>query len=176
MAASSQTLYIKGDKNKEVTKNEVLMGDIVSMECADQNIVNRLKSICILKMPEGGRQRAVISVLKIISVIHEIYPNLTVENLGETDMIVKPAETADDAAGNEAGQQGLQAEPPCAQSGEFVAFPQGGGQQRAVIHAHVPESGRGQPVSGGRVWPLTGKNSSLAKKAEKRLAKPGAFA
>lgn len=88
MAASSQTLYIKGDKNKEVTKNEVLMGDIVSMECADQNIVNRLKSICILKMPEGGRQRAVISVLKIISVIHEIYPNLTVENLGETDMIV----------------------------------------------------------------------------------------
>ena len=56
MAASSQTLYIKGDKNKEVTKNEVLMGDIVSMECADQNIVNRLKSICILKMPEGGRQ------------------------------------------------------------------------------------------------------------------------
>ena len=35
MGTTGQILYIKGDKNKEVTKSDVLLGDILSMECAD---------------------------------------------------------------------------------------------------------------------------------------------
>lgn len=88
MGNSGRILYIKADKNKEVTKNEVLLGDILSMECSDQAVVNRLKSIRIIKTKEGQKERFVISILKIIALIHEIYPNLTIENLGEADMIV----------------------------------------------------------------------------------------
>lgn len=88
MAKDGQTLYIKGEKSREVKKKEVLLGDILKMECTDQAVVNRLKSIRILKIPDTGQKRFVVSVLKLIAVIHEVYPNLTVENLGETDFII----------------------------------------------------------------------------------------
>ena len=88
MGTTGQILYIKGDKNKEVTKSDVLLGDILSMECADQTIVNRLKPVRLLKANGQGQKRYVVSILEVIAKIHEVCPNLTVENLGETDLIV----------------------------------------------------------------------------------------
>lgn len=88
MAVKQETLYIKGDKNIEVTKPEVTLGDILSMECSNQNVIPRLKTIKVMKMQEKNGQRKVISILKIIKLIHEIYPNMDVQNLGETDIIV----------------------------------------------------------------------------------------
>lgn len=41
-----------------------------------------------MKIPENGEKRYVISILKIIACIHEKYPGLEVQNLGETDLIV----------------------------------------------------------------------------------------
>ena len=88
MAVKQETLYIKGDKNIEVTKPEVTLGDILSMECSNQNVIPRIKTIKVMKMQEKNGQRKVISILKIIKLIHEIYPNMDVQNLGETDIIV----------------------------------------------------------------------------------------
>lgn len=88
MAVKQETLYIKGDKNIEVTKPEVTLGDILSMECSNQNVIPRLKTIKVMKMQEKNGRRKVISILKIIKLIHEIYPNMDVQNLGETDIIV----------------------------------------------------------------------------------------
>lgn len=88
MAVKQETLYIKGDKNIEVTKPEVTLGDILSMECSNQNVIPKLKTIKAMKMQEKNGQRKVISILKIIKLIHEIYPNMDVQNLGETDIIV----------------------------------------------------------------------------------------
>lgn len=88
MAVKQETLYIKGDKNIEVTKPEVTLGDILSMECSNQNVIPRLKTIKVMKMQEKNGQRKVISILKIIKLIHEIYPNMDVQNFGETDIIV----------------------------------------------------------------------------------------
>lgn len=88
MGTTGQILYIKGDKNKEVTKSDVLLGDILSMECADQTIVNRLKPVRLLKANGQGQKRYVVSILEVIAKIHEVCPNLTVVNLGETDLIV----------------------------------------------------------------------------------------
>ena len=88
MDVKQETLYIKGDKNIEVTKPEVTLGDILSMECSNQNVIPRIKTIKVMKMQEKEGQRKVISILKIIKLIHEIYPNMDVQNLGETDIIV----------------------------------------------------------------------------------------
>ena len=58
------------------------------MECSNQNVIPRIKTIKVMKMQEKEGQRKVISILKIIKLIHEIYPNMDVQNLGETDIIV----------------------------------------------------------------------------------------
>nr|WP_317449417.1 stage V sporulation protein AA [uncultured Sellimonas sp.] len=90
MGTSGQILYIKGEKNKEVKRMEVLLGDILSMECTDQAIINRLKTVRLFRASQ--KKRYVVSILKVISKIHEIYPNLTVENMGETDLIISVEE------------------------------------------------------------------------------------
>ena len=88
MAVNQDTLYVKGDRNVEVTKREVTLGDLVSMECSNRVILPHLKTMKVLKIPENGEKRYVISILKIIACIHEKYPGLEVQNLGEMDLIV----------------------------------------------------------------------------------------
>lgn len=88
MSVTNETVYIKGEQNVEVTKREVTLGDILSMECADQSVVSRLKTIRLLKIQAAQKHRYVVSVLKIIECIHQVYPNLDVQNMGETDIII----------------------------------------------------------------------------------------
>lgn len=88
MSANQDTVYIKGDRDVEVTKRDVTLGDIISLECSNKNVVPKLKVLKILKIPEEGKHRYVVSVLKIIACIHEQYPGLDIQNMGETDIIV----------------------------------------------------------------------------------------
>lgn len=90
MSANQDILYIKGDKDVELTKTEVTVGDILSLECSNKVVIPKIKSIKLVKFSEQGKkqQRIVVSVLKIIACIHEQYPNLDIQNLGETDIIL----------------------------------------------------------------------------------------
>ncbi len=88
MSEDKEILYMKGDRNVEVTHRDVTLGDIMSFECSHRRILTGVKAIPIVHMPENGPKRCVISVLKIISCIHEMYPELEIQNLGETDLIV----------------------------------------------------------------------------------------
>lgn len=81
-------LYIKGGRNTEVTKPDVTLGDILSMECTDKTVLARVRACKILKFRKKGRDRRVISVLEIISCIHKEFPDMDVCNLGETDMLI----------------------------------------------------------------------------------------
>lgn len=90
MSANQDILYIKGDRDVELTKTEVTLGDILSLECSNKTVIPKIKSIKLVKFSEQGKkqQRIVVSVLKIIACIHEQYPNLDIQNLGETDIIL----------------------------------------------------------------------------------------
>ena len=90
MSANQDILYIKGDRDVELTKTEVTVGDILSLDCSNKVVIPKIKSIKLVKFSEQGKkqQRVVISVLKIIACIHEQYPNLDIQNLGETDIIL----------------------------------------------------------------------------------------
>lgn len=88
MAVNHDTVYLKGDRNVEVQKLDVTLGDIVSMECSNKDIIPKLKTLKILKIPNQGKQRFVISILKIIACIHEKYPGLEIQNMGEQDIII----------------------------------------------------------------------------------------
>lgn len=88
MSVTNNTLYIKGEQNIEVKNRDVTLGDLVTMECGQQNIVSKLKTIKVMKIPDQGQHRFVISILKIIECIHKEYPNLEIQNLGSPDLIV----------------------------------------------------------------------------------------
>ena len=88
MASDSKILYIKGDRDVEVTKPDVTLGDLLSMECTDKLMLAKIKTLRIVKFKKSGRQRCVVSVLKIIACIHGEFPQADIQNLGETDIIV----------------------------------------------------------------------------------------
>lgn len=88
MSANQETVYIKGERDVEVKKTDVTLGDIVTLECSNKAMIPKLNVLKILKIPENGRHRYVISILKIIACIHEKYPGVDIQNMGETDIIV----------------------------------------------------------------------------------------
>lgn len=92
--SSNDTLHLKIDKNIVVTDRHVTLKDIAKMECTDTAALRQLKQKKIYSFTEKDKQKKkntleVFSVLKIIELIHEDYPNLTVSNEGESDFIVE---------------------------------------------------------------------------------------
>lgn len=88
MALTKETVYIKGEQNVEVTKREIALGDILSIECANVEMIPKIKALKLFKIQDDGKHRYVVSILKIIECIHRQYPNVDVENMGKEDMII----------------------------------------------------------------------------------------
>lgn len=88
MTSKNVTLYIKGERNVKVTKPDIYLEDIVSMECSDKTVLPGIRRLKILKISGKKEQRKVLSVLDIITCVHAAYPEVEVQNLGETDMII----------------------------------------------------------------------------------------
>ncbi|WP_195255735.1 stage V sporulation protein AA [Coprococcus comes] len=88
MSSGNEILYIKGEKNTEVKEPNVTLGDILTMECSNSSILNRIKPLRILKIPKKEQHRYVVSVLKIIECIHREIPGLQIQNEGESDLII----------------------------------------------------------------------------------------
>lgn len=84
-----EILYLKIDRNIEVNHIDVRLGDVAKLECTDAAVKNRLKTMKILKIQAEKSNRYIFSVMKVIELIHEIYPNLEIQNLGEPDFIVE---------------------------------------------------------------------------------------
>lgn len=94
--------YIKLDRNVEVTSEDVFFKDAGSVRCADSMVAAKVKSIKIHKFHQAKaehktgskkdiyeQKRCVISVLKIIELIEEACPGVTVESLGKTEVLVE---------------------------------------------------------------------------------------
>lgn len=83
-----EPLYINIGQSVEVNEQTVLLKDIAKMSCSDRKIVSRLKTLKIISVQEKTYGRYVVSVLAIIEKIHEIYPQLEIVNLGETQFLL----------------------------------------------------------------------------------------
>lgn len=84
-----ETLYIKIDYKIRVNHSDVTLKDIAKLECTDQTVKNRLNTLKVLKIPDKRQGLYVLSILKIIELIHEIYPDLEIQNMGEKDFIIE---------------------------------------------------------------------------------------
>lgn len=95
MGVKSETLYIKIAQNTIVTNRHVKLSDIAKMECTDPSIVRQLKQKKIytfedaINVKKQKNQMRVFSILKIIELIHEEYPNVDITNEGEKDFIIE---------------------------------------------------------------------------------------
>lgn len=93
--AAPDTLYLKIDQNIVVHDYQVHLQDIASMECTNEAVLRQLRQKKIYTFREkdtAGKKKhrmQVFSVLSIIQQIHEDYPELEVQNIGESDFILE---------------------------------------------------------------------------------------
>ena len=84
----STTLYLKFEKNNEVSKKHVCLGDVSTIWCTDKAITSKINTIKLINIREDKHRRYAFSVMKIIELINQEYPNVEVENIGEPDFII----------------------------------------------------------------------------------------
>ena len=93
-----QTMYIKLEQKIQVTKPEVTVADLGTIFCTDKDAQNCIRVLQVHKFPQSamnGREnpkcpnRVVISILQIVKLIKEKYPEISVVNLGEVDTVVE---------------------------------------------------------------------------------------
>lgn len=103
------TVYLKCDRNVECQGEDVFLKDIASLQCTDQQVLAKCRAVKVYHFSEtdqaqGGKsadsgkkpwasgarqQRSVVSVLKIISLMEEACPGITVSSVGETDVVLE---------------------------------------------------------------------------------------
>ena len=88
MAGVKDTLFMKFEKNKEVTHPDITMGDVGTFTCQNPSVVSRVKAMHLVHHSGAKKGRYVFSILKVIEMIQKEFPSLDIQNIGETDFIV----------------------------------------------------------------------------------------
>lgn len=89
MSTNNATIYLKAEQNVELQSQDVYVKDIGSLTCSDPHILAKVKAIKLYRFKKGEARRQVISILKIIEEIAKVCPGVTVESLGEPDILIE---------------------------------------------------------------------------------------
>lgn len=89
MSTNRATIYLKAEQNVEVQEPEVCVKDIGSLTCSDPHIQAKARSLRLWQFQEGASKRQVISILRVIEEIEKACPGVSVESLGETDVLIE---------------------------------------------------------------------------------------
>lgn len=86
---AGEIVYLKAERNVEVSEDDVFLKDIAKIYCSNGNIAAKVKAIKVYRFSEAEPKRQVLGILKIIEMIQQACPNVAVENVGETDVLVE---------------------------------------------------------------------------------------
>lgn len=93
MGANKETLYLKVDRNTLAKDKNVKLSDVATLLCTDASITRQLKQLKIYSFSDAKDapkdQEQVFSVMKLIEMIGQEYPNVEVNNIGEMDFVVE---------------------------------------------------------------------------------------
>lgn len=92
---STLNVYLKCERNVEIREEDVYIRDVGSVRCRDKTVFAKLNSIKLHHFSKDGPQRCVISILKIIELMEETCPDISVEVVGETDVLIQKVNVAD---------------------------------------------------------------------------------
>ena len=84
----SETLYIQINRNIQVDKREITIGDVAALLCKNAGITARVKTIKLITLPDVPKRRVSFSVMTVMEKIEKIYPDLQLVSIGESDFIV----------------------------------------------------------------------------------------
>ena len=81
------TVYVKASGNCIVYDKNITIGDVIKIECTNIGMLRVIKQMELYRF--NHEHSVVISILKVIELIHQDYPNAEIVNCGESDFIVE---------------------------------------------------------------------------------------
>ncbi len=87
--STSTTVYLKAEQNVELQCEDVYVKDIGKLACSDAHILSKVKAVKLHHFKPHEEKRQVISVLKVIEEMEKACPGISVENIGEADVLVE---------------------------------------------------------------------------------------
>jgi stage V sporulation protein AA len=92
MKEKRETVYIKADRNSVCHKPQIKLSDVMSVQCTDPAICAGIKNKTLYSFEEkGGSEKKrieVFSILYVIELIQNDFPEVEVVSLGEKDFVV----------------------------------------------------------------------------------------
>lgn len=92
---SNTTVYLKCDRNIEVQAQDVFMSDVGEVRCSDKVTAAKLKALKVHHFAKDSGRRCVISSLKLVELMEEECPNISVQIVGEPDVLVEWVDVAE---------------------------------------------------------------------------------
>lgn len=86
---SELSVYLKCERNVEVQSEDVFMSDVGELRCSDKTAAAKLKALKVHRFKKDGAKRCVISALKLVELMEETCPNISVQIVGEPDVLVE---------------------------------------------------------------------------------------
>lgn len=86
---SELSVYLKCERNVEVQCQDVFMSDVGEVRCSDKTAAAKLKALKVHRFKNDGGKRCVISTLKLVELMEETCPNISVQIVGEPDVLVE---------------------------------------------------------------------------------------
>ncbi|MCM1026002.1 MAG: stage V sporulation protein AA [Roseburia sp.] len=83
------TVYLKCERNIEVQSEDVFLSDLGTLRCADSALSARLKALKVHHFRKDDCRRCVISALKLVELMEKECQEITVQVLGEVDVLVE---------------------------------------------------------------------------------------
>lgn len=82
-------VYLKCDRNVEVQSEDVYLSDVGALRCADTAVAAKLKALKVHHFGKDEIKRCVISSLKLVELMENSCPNISVQIVGEPDVLVE---------------------------------------------------------------------------------------
>lgn len=82
-------IYLKLEKCTKTKEKDVFLKDVATVYCTDDVILAKARSIKVYTFKEEGPHRKCISSLNIIRMLSELSPAVSVQNVGEMDILVE---------------------------------------------------------------------------------------
>lgn len=86
-----QAVYIKADRDVEVDRTDIRIGDVIQIEGTDKRTreqICRLPLVTVSCTDQKKESRMCLSILQVIRKIHTAFPQLDIVNVGEKDFII----------------------------------------------------------------------------------------
>lgn len=84
----SDVIYLKLDQEIKISEYKVNIGMLGTVICANKNIQARVRAIRVTTLKKDKPQKIVFSVMKIIELINNEFPECDINNIGESEFII----------------------------------------------------------------------------------------